>query len=115
MVNGITKLKPTYDLSEVQQLVKLGAFDLNFIARKTAKDHFGWKKATVGKAMLKLKKSRTPRGHFYKSAPRYDNPRVWVDYYKAPNLMGEDVYIHFRVENDRVIICSFKKLDEEEA
>ena len=37
-----------------------------------------------------------------------------VDYYKAWNMMGEQVYIHFRIDDKEdgqfLVICSFKRI-----
>jgi len=74
-------------------------------ARKNAKQDFGWHRQDIKNAILKLQ-----RKHFHKSTSKYDNPKIYVDYYKAYGLVGEDVYIHFRIENNRLIICSFKRI-----
>jgi len=64
-------------------------------ARKTAKEDFGWRQEDIKKAITKLKTT-----HYHKTAAKYDNPSIHVDYYKARNLMGENIYIHFRIENE---------------
>jgi len=33
-----------------------------------------------------------------------------IDYYKAPELKGEAVYIHFYIVDGRLIVNSFKKI-----
>lgn len=48
---------------------------------------------------------------FYKSeVNRHDNT-IWIDYYKADDLLGQSVYIHFRIDEktDKVVIESFKR------
>lgn len=81
--------------------------DENAIA--TARHDFGWRVAQIREAILKLQ-----RKHFYKTENhRFKRPElnIKVDYYKARDLMGEDVYIHLHVdENGWLIIDSFKRI-----
>lgn len=51
-----------------------------------------------------------PYKRWYKSEKRFDNPEIWVDYYRAYNLMGENVYTHFYVEDEALIVDSFKEI-----
>jgi hypothetical protein len=100
---------PYYSLKKVKLLVQKNIL-INPNARYTASRDFGWDNKDIKKALLRLQ----PK-HFYKPGTRYDDPSVHVDYYKARNLIDEDVYIHFRVEKDdnqedRLIICSFKRI-----
>lgn len=74
-------------------------------ARLGAKRSFGWSREKIIEAIKKLQ----PR-HFHKSDHRYDDPTLYVDYYKAQRLMRENVYIHFRIEDGILIICSFKEI-----
>ncbi len=97
--------KPYYSLRRVKNIAVNGKCIINAKARSTARKDFGWNQADIKKAFLKLQQK-----HFYKSATKYDNPKIYVDYYKAYQLMGENVYIHFRVEEDCLIICSFKEI-----
>ena len=97
--------KPYYSLKTVKSLVSNNRCLINQKARKSALKCFGWKKADIHKALLKLQAK-----HFYKSDYKYDNPSIYVDYYKARGLMDENVYIHFRIEDDYLIICSFKEV-----
>jgi hypothetical protein len=97
--------RPYYSLRKVKNLANSGEWIINANARTTAKDDFGWNRDDIKKAVSKLQQK-----HFYKSATRYDDPGIYVDYYKAYQLMGEDVYLHFRVEDDCLIICSFKEI-----
>jgi len=71
----------------------------------SAEDAFGWGLEDIEKALMRLTVK-----HWYKSEPRYDNPRIWVDYYRAQNIMGEDIYTHFYVEEGVLIVDSFKEL-----
>ncbi len=97
--------KPYYSLKIVKKLVLDQRCLVNQIARKKALFDFGWQHSDIQKALLKLQ----PK-HFHKSGTKYDNPSIHVDYYKAYNLMNENVYIHFRIEDDYLIICSFKEV-----
>ncbi|MFT5700259.1 MAG: hypothetical protein ACI8ZB_003131 [Desulforhopalus sp.] len=97
--------KPYYGLKTVKQLVSNKRVVINQNARRTALKDFGWKQLDIQKSLLKLQ----PK-HFYKSDYKYDDPSIYVDYYKAYGLMGEDVYIHFRIEDNYLIICSFKEV-----
>ncbi len=96
--------KPYYSLKLVRKLVVDNCF-INTKARNTARNDFGWNQNDIQKAILKLRNI-----HFYKSNTKYDNPSIYVDYYKAKDLMGENVYIHFRIEDEVLIICSFKEI-----
>jgi len=71
----------------------------------SAEDAFGWNLEDIKNALMRL----MPK-HWYKSEPRYDNPKIWVDYYRARDIMGENIYTHFYVEEDILIIDSFKEL-----
>jgi hypothetical protein len=99
------RTKPYYSLKTVKSLVTNNRCIINQKARTGASRSFGWKQTDVHKALLKLQ----PK-HFYKSDHKYDDPKIYVDYYKAYGLMGENVYIHFRIEDDHLIICSFKEV-----
>ena len=94
-----------YSLARVKQLAVYGECTINAKARETARNDFGWNQVDIKKAIAKLEHK-----HFHKSEQKYDNPGVYVDYYKAGNLMGENVYIHFRIESNCLIICSFKEI-----
>ncbi|MBW1650889.1 MAG: type II toxin-antitoxin system MqsR family toxin [Deltaproteobacteria bacterium] len=51
-----------------------------------------------------------PYKRWYKSEKRFDNPEIWVDYYRVYNLMGENIYTHFYVEDEALIVDSFKEI-----
>lgn len=101
----MTRTKPYYSLAKVKKLATSGPCTINVKARETARNDFGWDQRDIKKAISKLQHK-----HFHKSDTKYDTPGVYVDYYKAGNLMGERVYIHFRIENNCLIICSFKEI-----
>lgn len=97
--------RPYYSLKKVKFLVSEKKCSINDNARRTARKDFGWGAADIKKALSRLQ----PK-HFYKSDSKYDDPTVYVDYYKARDLMGENLYIHFRIEKGCLIICSFKEI-----
>lgn len=101
------RTKAYYSLKEVKKLISDD--DHHIIeprARKSADDHFSWKYSQIKKAILGLQ----PK-HYYKTEPKYDNPKMLVDYYKAYGLYGEDIYIHLRIDDGMLIICSFKAIE----
>ncbi len=97
--------QPYYSLRVVRNLVKFGSIRIDTKARLTASKDFGWQEQQIKNAILKLR-----HDNFYKSQAKYDNPEMMVDYYKSDNLMGERVYIHFRIEDNILVLCSFKEL-----
>jgi hypothetical protein len=98
--------KAYYSLKLVKKLISTeGCHRIRETARKTAYVDFGWKAKDIKRAFLKLQPE-----HFYKCGAKYDNPKIHVDYYKAYGLLNENVYIHFRIEYDVLIICSFKRI-----
>ena len=102
--------KPHYHLSTVRELVNEGRVEIQERARQNAMACFGWRKDDILRAFKRLRLV-----DFYKTEPKYDSLQgVMVDYYKAQNLMGEKVYIHFRVDRrcdgNILVICSFKRI-----
>lgn len=97
--------QPYYSLKKAKRLAQKGEWLINKKARNTAREHFGWRYTDIKKAFLKLQ----PK-HFYKSDRKYDNPEIWIDFYKAEDLMGENIYLHFRIEDNKLVICSFKEI-----
>lgn len=102
--------KPHYKLSLVKKLATEGFVEINKNARTTANNDFGWKREQIIQALKRLRVS-----DFHKTEPKYDSQqRVMVDYYKALNIMDEQVYTHFRIEKrenrEYLIICSFKRI-----
>lgn len=101
--------KPYYSLREVRDLVSSGQYSIRTKARATAKKDFGWGTEEIVQAIKKLQVK-----HYHKTAPKYDQPTVQVDYYKAHALLDENIYIHFRIEEchsgKMLVICSFKRI-----
>jgi len=99
-----------YPLKLVKSLAASGSVAIRSKALKTAEADFGWKRDDIIRAFKRLSAR-----DFYKTAPKYDSsPAVMVDYYKAWNMMGEQVYIHFRIDDKEdgqfLVICSFKRI-----
>jgi hypothetical protein len=82
--------------------------------RKTYKKDFEWKKEDVKKALLKL----SPLKHFFISDNMRRNPPhaysgsypIVLDYYKAKDLLGENVFLKFYFDGDYLILDSLKQL-----
>ncbi len=100
-----TPYRAYYGLRQIKALVCSGDYFVTKGARGFAKKDFGWTLDDIKKAMCRLQ----PK-HFYKSAEHWDNPSIYVDYYKAYGLMGENVYTHFRIDDGKLIIDSFKEI-----
>lgn len=96
--------KPYYSLNRVKTAVRNGGYEIDQEAIKNASDHFGWSINDIERAFLKLQNK-----HFSSSKKHFTNPGIWVDHYRAENIMGEDVYVHFHFEEDVLIIQSCKR------
>ena len=92
-----------YPLVSAQQLVREGRVDFEGRALIRAKYEFGWLKQDIIDAFLDL----TP-AHYDKSAPHGFIRDADVQYYKAPGLHGENVYMHFYLNpgSTRIVIDS---------
>lgn len=100
--------QPYYSLKTIKRLIQ--DEQCHFIEARavaSAEKCFSWDREQIRKAILRL----LPK-HYHKTDPKYDNPKMLVDYYKAWGLLGENVYIHLRIEDEKLIICSFKRIDE---
>ena len=96
-----------YQLSEIRDSIKHGKVLLRPNALDEARKAFGWLSEDILKALLALKPN-----HFYKSEKSFFDPKVVLDFYKAPGLMGENVYTHFYVNDHtgELVINSFKEI-----
>lgn len=97
--------KAYYSKKLIRELIKAGNVQITRQALKTAKDSFGWNFDDICKAILTL-----PVKACYKSETRFNNPEIWVDYYRAYKLKNENVYTHFYVDGDILVIDSFKEI-----
>ncbi len=96
--------KGHYDLSLVKQKIKAGEFLIKENAKISALRDFGWRNKEIARAFTKLKLQ-----DFYKSDSSQFKYLVIVDVYKA-HIEGYDIYTHFYIEAEQLIINSFKKL-----
>ena len=97
--------KAYYSKRQIRNLILTGNVKITEQARMSAQDNFGWDFDDICNAISAL-----PIKACYKSEPRFNNPRIWVDYYRAYGLKGENVYTHFYVDSDNLIIDSFKDI-----
>ncbi len=97
--------KAYYSKKQIRSLILKGNVQITEQARTFAQNDFGWDMDDICKAILVL-----PINSCYKSETRFDNPQIWVDYYRAYGLKGENVYTHFYVDSDNSIIDSLKEI-----
>jgi len=98
--------KAYYSLQDVRKHIVEGKVLIRSNATRDALNDFGWGTNDILDALKKLKLK-----HYHKTEPYRSNPTVKVDYYKARNLKGENVYTHFYInENDELVINSFKEI-----
>ena len=101
----MTRDKPYYSKKQIYNFIKSGKLYVTETARNSARDFLGWSLKDIEKALLALSQKSC-----YKSEPRFNNPSIWVDYYRAKNILGENVYTHFYVEDGMLIVDSFKEI-----
>lgn len=75
--------------------------------KDTADKAFGWGISDILDAFMKLQLK-----HFYKTGPSDFEPHFPIDFYKARGLKGENVYIHFYVDDQTnlLMVDSFKEI-----
>ncbi|MCK4548381.1 MAG: type II toxin-antitoxin system MqsR family toxin [Candidatus Eisenbacteria sp.] len=102
---------PHVCLNEVRRLVQNGQVLIRPNALWDAEEAFGWDEADIFDALGRLK----PK-HFYKSAESDCVPGTMLDFYKARSLKGENVYIHFYVDEEtrKLVVNSFKEDKEKQ-
>ncbi len=99
------KRKPTYQLTEIKELVSEGRFRLTLTAKKSA-DTLGITTNGVKETILALEAK-----HFYKSMTEYANHTVWQDVYRK-TVAEKELYIKLkmtRIKEKIVLILSFKE------
>jgi hypothetical protein len=75
-------------------------------ASQDAWKDFGWDTEDIVDALNKLQNK-----HYHKTDSSNIRPEVMMDFYHAPGLKGENVYIHFYVDpNGKLIINSLKRM-----
>lgn len=97
--------KAYYSKKQIRNLILQNNVQITEQARSTAQESFGWDIDDICSAILEL-----PIKNCYKSETRFDNPQIWVDYYRAYDLKGENVYTHFYVDSNNLIIDSLKEV-----
>lgn len=97
-----------YRLTYVRRLVRKGRYIVWESVMNSVMEDFGWDKAELEKALLKLKKK-----HFYKSERCKVDARYNTDFYKGC-ILGEKVYMHFYIdpEDERLVLMSCKEDDD---
>ena len=101
----IVRDKAYYSKKQIRNLILTGNVQITEQARMSAQNNFGWCLYDICNAISAL-----PVKFCYKSEPRFENPQIWVDYYRAYDLKGENIYTHFYVDSDNLIIDSFKEI-----
>jgi hypothetical protein len=104
-VSVMSRNKPYYSKRQIRQLISVNSVQITEQARTTAQKDFGWSIDDICKTLLKL-----PVKSWYKSETKFNNPNIWVDYYRAHNLEGENIYTHFYIDCNNLVIDSFKEI-----
>ena len=88
-------------------MIAQGKVLINSNALDDARRDFGWETADILDALGRLQ----PK-HFYKSDTSRTKPAIVLDVYKAPSLKGEDVYTHFYIDDEDIVLVvnSFKNI-----
>lgn len=100
-----TRNKAYHSLNRVRSAIKRMEYIIEQEAQDNAVNYFGWSIEDIERAFLKLQAK-----HFSHSKKHFTNPSIWVDHYRAKNLMGEDVYTHFHFEEEILVIQSLKRI-----
>jgi len=98
---------PYYSLGVVKGLVKNGDVRIRDKVMRSAEKAFGWDESDMRDALMKLQIK-----HFYKTGPSDFEPHFPIDFYKAHGLKGENVYIHFYIDDETnlLMVDSFKEI-----
>ncbi len=96
-----------YPLSEVRERIAQGKILIRSNALEDARRDFGWEIDDILDAICRLK----PK-HFHKHARSKVKPPIVLDFYRAQDLNGEDVYTHFYIDDEDkiLVINSFKRI-----
>lgn len=101
-------VKRAYELSLVHEEVERNHFVVSKRAFKTAREDFEWEREEIRCALLKLR-----RKDWCGTLQSQDVPGVLLDEYACEDLLGESVYVHFRIDPyDGVVVDSCKKNNE---
>jgi Motility quorum-sensing regulator, toxin of MqsA len=96
-----------YQLSEVRRQVRQARVMIRPNALMSAAADFEWGEKEILEALEALRPE-----HFHKTEDHTTFPGVKMDYYKADDLEGEPVYLHFYIDDEAgvLVLSSFKKL-----
>ncbi|NQV36949.1 MAG: type II toxin-antitoxin system MqsR family toxin [Candidatus Marinimicrobia bacterium] len=109
-VNSKIYATPKWPLVKIRECINRNKYEISDKATICAILHFSWTDNEILRAIKALKKV-----HFYKSEPHRDIDMqifgIRVDYYKAINLYGRNIYTHFHIDNNGILqIESFKEI-----
>ena len=104
-VNLMIRNKAYYSKKQIRHLISGNNVQITEQARISAQKDFGWSIDDICKALLKL-----PVKSWYKSETKFNNPNICVDYYRVHNLEGENIYTHFYIDCNNLVIDSFKEI-----
>ncbi|MDP2379938.1 MAG: type II toxin-antitoxin system MqsR family toxin, partial [Pseudohongiella sp.] len=101
-----SQMTASIPLKTVRHMIDAKKYRINSNAFDDASVDFGWGDLEICQAICKLKSSQC-----YASTPHLKIPGCMVDCYRAPKLYkNENVYTHFYINGDLLIINSFKEL-----
>ena len=100
------KPKSCYPLRQVGEKLSTNMVRIRGNALSSALKDFGWESADIIDALKKL----TP-DHYDKTDPSEKKPGIMLDFYRAANIKGENIYTHFYIDDQTgfLIINSFKE------
>lgn len=101
----MSRTKPFYSKKKIINFINDNKIVVTKNALTTANDCFGWGIEDIKIALKSLKVN-----HWYDGKGRFNNPKIIVDYYRAYDLRGENVYTHFYFEDEMLIVDSFKEI-----
>ena len=98
---------PHHPLSKVRGLIRAGKVMVTRRAQRAARWDFGWGVPEIKEALLALTESEC-----YNAQEHMNIRHAVVDMYRANNLYdGEDVYTHFYILDGKLVVDSFKQLN----
>jgi len=104
------RVKPTphYSLKSIYKLINEGSYLIRINAKISASEDFGWNTEDIIDAIKKLKAC-----NFVRTNCHHRYPETMIDHYIASELNGEDIYTHFYVNRENILIInSFKKNED---
>ena len=105
MAESRKRNKPYYPLQKVKEKIAQGQYLIKPNAVYSAFQDFGWNEADIKQVYRKLQDN-----HYQKTDKSKTIPGIMLDVYYVENINGEDVYTHFYIDDDRLIINSFHQL-----